>query len=738
MKQIKCFTMAAVLLTTMFPVTGCGGFSKEPEGATLEIDLSKSYRSEQILEEERELTLLTAIGDRLIYQQYDDSEKRTHLYCYDTAAQTLSEIEAPFIRDRERERAVSVVTVEAHGDGGFAVLYNKHSTSMNSSADTDVEHTVEYYDRDLQLVETVAVTEGFGQSNALWETRVCVDGDGNWYVYSYEFPDQGQNPKLEAYNSEFQKYGEISLPSGSSFHTLVSGADGNAYALVQMGDHGEWLQPMKLSAADKSYEDAGSALKGSGIGYAVRGTGDYAFYYDDAYAIYGWNQGESTEIVSWLNSDFDSVMSFYPLSAGRFVADNFTDDHRHEVWVLERRTQEEIDNTRCISLAVYYLPSSLKQAVMDYNRSAEGSRILIKDYSTYNNEENNYTGGMEQFRQDMLDGIVADIICADQLRFDSLANKGMFLDWYDLMDADKEFHKEDYLTNFFEAYETKGRLQRLGVAFSVSTVAAKAEHVGTQQGMDLAQIMALQDSAPDGMQLYGMWNHEYMLQNYFYSSMNYFVDGSKNTCSFDTPEFAEFLRFLQETPLTEGAFMRGIQDDSILLYETSFGQPIDYHAIRSVVFKDAEMALPGYPTHEGNGGVFRTEYTLSVNSESKYADIAWDFVKHLLSEDYQSKQTNQMPILKKSLEEDLDLATKQNYNPVWIETGEVNVSAAPEEEMTAFYDYIRNIRSSYYYDETVYNILWEEVQMLLAGDSTPEETAKMIQSRAGIYLSEQS
>ena len=61
-----------------------------------------------------------------------------------------------------------------------------------------------------------------------------------------------------------------------------------------------------------------------------------------------------------------------------------------------------------------------------------------------------------------------------------------------------------------------------------------------------------------------------------------------------------------------------------------------------------------------------------------------------------------------------------------------------EEEMAAFYDYVQNINTCYYYDETVYNILWEEMQMVLAGDQTPEEAAKMIQIRASIYLSEQS
>jgi hypothetical protein len=56
-------------------------------------------------------------------------------------------------------------------------------------------------------------------------------------------------------------------------------------------------------------------------------------------------------------------------------------------------------------------------------------------------------------KDDMLNGIVADLICTDGVNFESLASKGLFADWYTLMDADDEFHMEDYYENFFEAYE---------------------------------------------------------------------------------------------------------------------------------------------------------------------------------------------------------------------------------------------------------------------------------------------
>ena len=232
-----------------------------------------------------------------------------------------------------------------------------------------------------------------------------------------------------------------------------------------------------------------------------------------------------------------------------------------------------------------------------------------------------------------------------------------------------------------------------------------------------------------------------MIQNYFCNTQNSFVNRKTGECHFDTPEFAAILEMLRDYPEMGAAGLRAVQNDEILLYEYAFRQPIGYHALKSVVFKEDDMTLLGYPipeNMEGNGGIFQTDYTISVNSESKYQEIVWDFVKHMLSEDYQKKLTDSMPIHRASLEEDMLTATKQSLQMMYFESGEVNVGNATEEEMAAFYDYVQNIRTCWYYDEAVYNILWEEMQMVLAGDQTPEEAAKMIQSRASIYLSEQS
>ncbi len=742
MRRTKHIALALSLIMgiSTFSACGMGGLQKEYEGATLELDLSNSYRSALILEGKAD-TIFTASGDCLLYNYYDNSKRDLEIGLYNAKTQEKQIFATPFYKNRESGRAISIGIVTPYEDG-YAIIYNKHSTGVNSSGDTAVEHTAELYDSSLNLTDTVSIPEGFAQNTSLWKEEICTDAAGNWYVFSYESPDQGLNPKLEAYNKDFQRYGTISIPNGFRFGSLISGGDGNAYALLWKEDMADWVQAVRLSAEEKSCEEIGSPLKGSSIkSCGVTGTGEYDFYYSDQYGLRGWNDGECTEIVSWINSDFADVYEFCPVMGDQFAVKVYPMGRAPEIWLLQKRTQEEIDNTQCISLAVLYLPENLREAVMNFNRTNEGKRIMIHDYAAYNNAENEYEGGMMQFKQDMLDGIVADIICADSLQFDSLANKGMFADWYQFMENDEDFNKADYLENYFEAYETNGRLQRLGASFTINTAAAKSQYVGTEQGISASELMALRDTLPEGMMLYGLFNKSFMIENYFYNTQSCFVNRKTGSCAFDTPEFAAILQMFKDYPEMGAAGFRAVQNDEILLYEYGLNQPIAYHALKSVVFPEDDMTLVGYPVPdgmEGNGGVFYTDYTISVNSQSKYQDIVWGFVKHMLSEEYQKKLTNAMPIHKAALEEDLLAATKQSYQPMFFETGEVDVGAATEEEMEELYAYIQNIRTCWYYDETVYNILMEEMGMVLAGDQTPEEAAKMIQSRASIYLSEQS
>ena len=53
-------------------------------------------------------------------------------------------------------------------------------------------------------------------------------------------------------------------------------------------------------------------------------------------------------------------------------------------------------------------------------------------------------------------------------------------------------------------------------------------------------------------------------------------------------------------------------------------------------------------------------------------------------------------------------------------------------------NYIASVTETTYYNEQIYTIIQEEAEKFFAGDQTAQTATEMIQSRASLYLSEQS
>ncbi len=734
MKRIMKFTALALAATMALSVfTGC---QKEKTGATLEVDLTKAYRSEQILAGEAGFPLFSS-GNSVFYQVY--KENNTLIYQYDAQTGEAAELELAYQKDGagRQVRPDAIVTLP---DDRIGVIINDYRVGSNWQP-TDMKRVLEVHGADMQFVEIMEIPESVANEENITNNRVTVDSDGNWFI---SFQDINGNSVLDAYDSEFQKYGSIRIPTEWNLQSLFTAADGTACACLQGSDaSGNIYKMIRLNAAGKSYEEIQTSVYAEHLRGICTGTNGYDFYYYDDDKLWGVKGNVSEEVINWINSDFcNGIYVCEALENGQFLTYPFTSDNQAELWLLTKRTAEEIENIKLISLAVLDLSWALEQAVVDYNRASMDYRIFIKDYAEYNEiPYDNTSGGMEKFKEDMLSGVIADMICTDNMNFESLANKGLFEDWYDIMKADETFNKDDYLPNFFEAYQSGDELLRLGTDFHILTSAAKTKYVGEKEGITPVELKALSETLPEGMEIYDVYDRDIMASNYFHGMQNAYINRDKAECYFNTPEFMNMLELFASLPdgyrsnLNEMCY----RDDKVLLCNTGINTPIDYHALARTTFADEEFTLVGYPMYadDGNGGIFSTNFTMSVNAQSKQQAAVWDFMKHLLSEEYQKKLSS-MPIHLPTLENRMELATKQTMAKHYFNGVEVNIGAATEEEMAELMEYIKGIKTSYYHDRIIYNILMEEMEMLLAGDCTVQTAADMIQSRVSLYLSEQS
>lgn len=777
-KQLASVLTAAVLL-----LSGCGTAreSIRRDGATLQVDLINSYASSPLVTESGEaLSAYGTIGDKIIVGQIGEDGMDVGHYLYDPDTGALEDLPLQY---REKyhggERQVTPGVIQPTTDGGLLVFYNDYTVD-SSYRIHDLKHYVEIYDSEMQLVSGTEVPADYAGGNAVFSSNsLCFDKDG----YSY-YPAEMANDDytmdfagLVIYDENFEKAGYIQ-GDFTGFSWMFTGTDGYVYAAFWRGDDRPGLFG-RLNPETQSVEEIRmEGLPDMSVSAYIPGCGEYDFFANDLDGLQGVKLEEEVceEVVNWGNSDFDGsfVMDVIALSDGRFVIETTADQYTgiSGSWLLRRRTEEEIAQMQLISLATLEMPDQLELAVLNFNRSAENTRIVVSDYAKYNTETDD-TLGLEQFKQDMTNGIVADIICTSGLPFNSFANKGLFEDLYSFMEEDETFSEDDYLMNFFETLEHDGALRHMSFSYTVGTQIAKTEHAGTEQGRDIAAYTELITSLPEGMDAFGEMYRDTALKELCIHNMNAFIDTKKNKCSFDSGEFVKVLELCALYPeMPEDMFANmtaeeleaylnesgyAYRKDEALLYSTQLMDPYDYHGIREVDFGDAEITLVGYPTvdGDGNGGVFFPEFTIAMATQSKYQEEVWSFFQYMLGEDYQrmicdNAVMQTMPVHRGILAEEMQAATEPDTYLDWdgkevqqprmsfLGSTMITLKNATPEEMDALLTYFEGITVSNYYDAIVYDIIEEEAGMYFAGDQTAEEAAEMIQSRVSIYLSEQA
>ncbi len=780
MKKTKLFTFAAALGILLTSFTACGGMKKE-DGATLEIPFENSYRCTQ-LEGAWNWQLMDTIGENAFFVKKPTPTQANTVRLMVQNTVTGESVEFEPAINSERQKATNYTRAYMFldkGDGKTGIVCTEFEYNMNNSVETVVRRCIEVYDENWKLVEVEEIPEGFALDQTLgmqWSRRCTLtDVQGNWYHCDLS------EPVIHTYNSRYQKYGEIRLTNPEeSIWSFVNGSDGAVYVSTTFWDamssdqiiHVYRLDAENRTAEELNLNDIPDKQEMNSF-FLVDGSGDYLFYYITPERMYGVTaDGNAQEVIHWNNSDFvrRSIVECEPLPDGKFLLGKVNSSNGSMdgdmFYVAEQRTEEDAADTKFMTLAAVDLSYSLEEAVLDYNRQETGWRIMMVDYAD-----------AETLKADMLDGIVADIICTENLHFENLASKGLFADWYDLMDADEAFSREDYLPNFFHALEYDGKLLRLTYDYTVETYFAKTEFAPQKENYTAADYMDLLESTPDGMDAMPFIGRNNVVDWVLCPMTDMFVNWKTGECAFDSPEFVRALQWAESLPENRKAEdMEHFQsidklflNDRALLRLSTIRQPIRWHIIRRAYFGDAEITAVGMPMYagqegnpiqiqdrdtppleqnpdsgRGNNGTFLISDSVSVNAQSQYKDAAWDFMKYLLSEDYQKGLTDSMPIHIGMLDEKLTLATKMSATAEqFTDMTIVNVGAATEESMAELRAYICGIGRVSLWNgtdaqERIGTILSEEIERYFAGGCTAEECADAIQSRASIYLSEQS
>lgn len=748
MKKILAFLTAAGMALA---IGGCWNGS-EQSGATFEVNLDQSYTAEQFVINGKSTNIRTlCTTDKGVFLQYEagrNMQKGTTYVTvfYDPSTEEYSE--AALIRE------FPTYTIIPMSEGRFAALYLH---GKQKDWEYDEEYFIDIYDSNMQYLETRTIPEVLGQNSLQFCKPTFNNKDELLYVTWMD-----DHFSIIVLDEQMQ---EKDIITAGEYSDIIMGTDGEIYicsnslrniGMFRVDTEQGRLVPIKLSGEVPDYETN-----------VLSGTCGYTLYVSNDDGIYGFTiddtNGTCEKKMDFVNSDFLDVTGYYTCSVpdGGFLLPAGENGSSSKLWLAHERTAEQKDSVQVISLAGIDLNNNLKEVVCNYNRSQEEYRIVMVDYmkdsrvleaaEQNTNEAANYyyynalnDAAIDYFWQDLIAGIVPDMICTDGLPFQQLAGKKMFVDLSEFMEKDERFHPDDYVMNFYDSMKYKGELQTMGFSFMIKTVGGKTELVGNKQGLTPEEYLAMIDSRPEDTIPMQNTLQEWYLRYFLNNLQSSFMDTEKASCSFDDPAFAKLLEVGKTMP---GGYDTPGWDDAnkkpMLLMDDTFSQPIAFHEMTAGHFGGADITLVGYPTTDGgNGGIFTAPFTLSINAKSQYQAQAWDICMNLLSGEIQNGLFYgygqlSFPVLRSALENDLHAATLGMGRTTYTADGEVATGNATEEEMTVLMDYIEHINRYAYTDPQIETIISEEAQMYFAGDQTAEEAAKMIQSRASLYISEQ-
>ena len=635
---------------------------------------------------------------------------------------------------------------------------------------TEEQYTGDYYHNEQNYDVVILSPEGEELSRA----PVDLDTTNTW-LNTYNIakdPDGNLIVVMEMTLQAIAPDGSIawSMQTDNYVNSMVTLADGSVAVMVY-GDRGPELRPIDFEKKElgESFPIPDSAWT------LFPGDENYDFYYTSGMFLYGFKLGEAepVPVLNWMSCDIngDSVASQALKISSDGSIMGITTDYSGgsidtQLFTLTRVPADSLPKKQILTVAqLEYSPDyQLTNRMVRFNRTHDNVRLEYLDYSQYNTE-NDYSAGITKFNTEVMAGNLPDIIPTNQIAYRQIASKGLLEDLYPYLDKDPELKREDFFPNLLSALEVNGGLYQVVSGFSVETLCGAASIVGDTPGWTYDDFNAALEKMPEGCTpLEPYVTRDQVMSSLLYADMDSFVDWTTGKVNFESDNFKQLLQFVKQFPAeynwdehdnsesTQDLLRQGRQMltqtylyglDSILWNGANFGGQATYI---------------GWPTSSGVGSIMRFENGFAMSRNCADKDAAWEFFRSMLTESGQTNQYNipsNRNVFNKQLEDfmtpryrkdaDGNILLDENGEKIeesrggWIDDNGVehNIYAMTQEQADEVLTIIETCTKVASYDTSIYDIVNEQAQAFFADQKSVDEVARLIQSKANIYVNEQ-
>ena len=593
-----------------------------------------------------------------------------------------------------------------------------------------------------------------GNAEYFYISTLNIDDAGNIYLAA----SAGDNYNIYVLSNDGNL--QFKLDVGNWIDSLIRMPDGSIAVLRDMETADGWSRALvKIDYAAKTW---GSTVDIPRFAWQVfQGGGDYDIVFIDNNNLKGVESatGESVKLLNWLDSGVinDNIQNITILPDGRIMCTSQTWDRRtyesnFELIILTKVPYSELPEKTVLTLATVWLDWNLRSHIVQFNRSNPDYRIAIIDYSEFNTEDD-WGIGLTRLSTDIIAGRVPDMLDVSNLPFKQYVTRGLLEDIYEYIDADPQLDRSDFIENAFRVAELNGGLYRIFPSFYVSSLVGSPRVLGEGTGWNMEEFKAVLSANPQADMPIGQW----LVKSSFLSEaltlgMDQYVDWAAGTAKFNSDDFIQLLEFANTFP-AEFTFD---YDNDVYIEEYELiaqGRQImsqiylsDFNRIQwySQMF-GGDIVFKGFPTENRNGNSLIVYSGLAITSRCTDKDGAWEFMRTFLSADWQRENIDwSFPTNKAAFDAMLkDAMTEKDEDQPYtiykmdgagMEFRETPVTQQEADRIIALINSVSSIAS---YDEALMNIVMEGANDYFSGLNSAQDAARIIQSRASIYIAEQ-
>lgn len=679
------------------------------------------------------------------------------------------------VGDSEEEDGESNIW-EYHGYGQFAFDSNGSIYGVHTYNREDYSNPEEYisesrtcicnWDKDGSLLwetemedlqsdesgEYLYLNRVFAADDTVW---LLISGDHNYLKELSPDGTVGDKKELSEETMAVLDYSDnIFLRADGSF-------------LIMYRDENDWAK-LFITTYDIKTDTLGEAvtmpasLSYNGYNGITAGTSSDLFF-SNSNGVYSYNLGdeEVTLRMNYVNSDvnivgFDGMVEIDDKSFFGVYREDYSNEV--EAGLFTYVDPAEIADKAVIVMAGNYINTNYKQRIIEFNRSSEDYRIVLKEYDSYNSYDD-YNAGYTQLNNDIITGGMPDILLADSsLPVDNYVAKGLLADISKLISKDEELSQTEFLQNVWDAYSVNGKLYYVIPRFAVVTMAAKTELVGDGSDWSMEKLKSVLAGMGENAQAIGEVSRDDFMNLAMQFCGSDFIDVETGKCNFNSDDFIAMMEFAKTLPEEFNwdevgddywsSYESQYRDNRTLLMQTYIG---DFNNLTYQLngYMGGEFTFVGFPTQTGNGAYINAYDTLVLSAKSKVLDGAWEFVRYYLTDEYQGELSYGLPVNKKIYLEKSVQATKRPTYTDWETKEEVEydqtmyingediiIPPLSEEQLKQVLDYMETVNTKYYYNESVLNIINEEMGSFYSGQKSAADAAAIIQSRVQLYVDE--